>query len=138
MLLQRLDASSAFAQAAYTFYMSTKVSSRVAEPSTERRSVVNDDLIERGACDLGSGSPASLTIPTHARIWCRALLQQWWAGARSTAVDAIMLGLQHELPHWGRSLRDRYVARERGNFPDQPCLGEPRALDDIDDKAEPQ
>ena len=56
-----------------------------------------------------------------------ARVEDWWAGVHDAATDAILLGLQRELPAWGRDFRGRYVKTLRGNFPDVPVHGEPDA-----------
>jgi hypothetical protein len=59
------------------------------------------------------------------------LIERWWARVHDIACDAILLGFQSELPVWGRDFRNRWVATNRGNFPEQPYPGEPRAIEDV-------
>ena len=65
-----------------------------------------------------------------------ALVEDWWRGVHDAAADAILLGLQRELPIWGRDFHKRYLVRLRGNFPDEPFPNEPRALDDVPEMAD--
>ena len=57
------------------------------------------------------------------------VVEDWWRGVHDQAADALLLGLARELPKWGRRFRAQYVALHRGNFPDVPVPGEPRAHD---------
>lgn len=74
------------------------------------------------------GEPAARTM--------FGVLGDWWRGVYNVACDGIMLGLQEQFPQWGADFRARWITTHRGNFPDVPMPGEPRALEDVKRAAE--